>query len=284
MDIPILDTHQHLIYPEKWPYSWAQRNPKLAGKAFRYDDYLSAIQGTGIAGSVFMETSPDDPHWHEETQFVLELSRRPGSLIRGLISNCRPEVKEGFRVFVESIASERLVGFRRFLHAVPDETSMPAHFIQNLRMLADYDLNFDLCVHARQIPLAIRLVKQCPNVQFILDHCGGPDIAGEMLEPWRTDLHELAKLPNIACKISGVLTSCRPGHVNTETVRPYVEHCLGTFGWNRVVWGSDWPVVTKTSSIRDWVAVTRELVADEDPVHQKKLFYDNAVALYRLGA
>src|SRR5271170_3090508 len=97
---PILDTHQHLIYSKKWPYSWTSGIPALAGNAFGYDEYLAAIEGTGIARSVFMETTPDDPHWQHEADFVYGLAAQSGSLIGGVIANCRLE-REDFEDYLE---------------------------------------------------------------------------------------------------------------------------------------------------------------------------------------
>src|SRR5208282_953482 len=109
-DIPILDTHQHLIYPEKYPYSWTAGIPQLAGKSFRYDDYVKAIEGTSVSGTIFMESGADDPHWPEETRFVHTLVSAPGSRIKGIIANCRPEMESGFEAYVESVLSPNLVG------------------------------------------------------------------------------------------------------------------------------------------------------------------------------
>src|SRR5438093_4235947 len=143
--IPILDTHQHLIYPEKYPYSWTAYLPELAGKAFRYDDYLKSIEETGISQTIFMEAAPDEPHGYEETRFVEALTEAPGSLIRGIISSCRPEHETGFQSYLESLLSPRLVGFRRILHVEPDELSQRPCFASNIRLLAKDDLTFDLC-------------------------------------------------------------------------------------------------------------------------------------------
>lgn len=278
--IPVLDTHQHLIYPERWPYSWTKDIRQLAGKAFHYGDYLQAIAGTGIVGSLFMETTPDDPHWREEASFVDQISRQPGSLIRGLIANCRPEDDEEFSRFLENLPSNWIVGLRRILHVESDELSQRPQFVENIRRLEKHGLTFDLCVLPRQIPLAIRLARECPNVQFILDHCGVPDIAGQALDPWRGLVQQLAQLPNVACKISGLLAYCQPGKANAAAVRPFVEHCLNVFGWERVIWGSDWPVVQITSTLRDWVEISREIVSRECEDNQRKLFYENAARLY----
>ena len=143
-------------------------------------------------------------------------------------------------------------------------------------------LTFDLCFTWKQLPIARELVEKCPDVQFILDHCGVPDIASGRLDPWRGSMRDLAALPNVACKISGVLAYCNPGNASTEAVRPYVEHSIECFGWDRVVWGGDWPVCTMTSSLRQWVATSREIVGGASEDEQQKLFNRNAARIYGL--
>jgi len=283
MSIPITDTHQHLIYPDKWPYSWTDGIPQLAGQAFRYDDYQQAIAGTGVTKTIFMETSPDDPHFHAETKFVYELAAQPGSIIAGVIANCRPE-ESGFEKYLESIRHAKLVGLRRILHVVPDEMSQSAGFVENVRRMGRMVLTFDLCFLARQLPLALQLAQKCPDTQFILDHCGVPDIANQALDPWRSYISAIAALPNVACKISGVLAYCKPDNATADAVRPFVEHCLEQFGWDRVVWGGDWPVCCMTTTLANWVSVSRELVRKQSEANQKKLFHQNAERIYGLKA
>jgi predicted TIM-barrel fold metal-dependent hydrolase len=119
-------------------------------------------------------------------------------------------------------------------------------------------------------------------VHFVLDHCGVPDIAAGSLDPWRDDIRQIALLPNVACKISGVLAYCKLGSATTEAVRPYVEHSIECFGWDRVVWGGDWPVCTMTSTLRRWVATSLEIVSTAAKTDQQKLFHENAVRIYGL--
>jgi predicted TIM-barrel fold metal-dependent hydrolase len=279
--IPILDTHQHLIYPDQWKYSWTDDVPALADKAFRYDDYLKLIAGKGVTGTLFMETTPDDPHWRNEAKFVYDLAAKPGSLIRGVIANCRPE-DEDFEKYIDSIRHPKLVGLRRILHVVPDDVSEDPFFAENLRWLGTQKLTFDLCFLARQLPLAIELVQKCPDTQFILDHCGVPDIAANAIDPWRANIQNLAMLPNIACKISGVLAYCAPGNTTLEAIKPYIQHCIESFGTDRLVWGSDWPVCTIQSTLPDWIQITRELMADLSETDQRKILHDNAVRIYQI--
>ena len=281
-DIPVLDTHQHLIYPEKYSYSWTSGIPALAGKAFRYDDYLQAIAGTGVRETIFMESGADDPYWQEEARYVHSLARTPGSLIRGIIAGCRPEAESGFEAYVESLLPLGVVGLRRILHTEPDELSRLPRFAANVRRLERHHLTFDLCVLARQIPLATALAAQCPHVQFVLDHCGVPDIATGRFDAWRRAVTGIAELPNVACKISGVLAYCAPDQANLSAVRPHIEHCLEQFGWDRAVWGSDWPVCTITSGLRRWVAITRQAIAAACESDRRKLLHENARRLYGL--
>ncbi|MBK1875826.1 amidohydrolase family protein [Pelagicoccus mobilis] len=277
--IPIIDTHQHLVLSEKWPYSWADGLPFLKGNSYTLEDYTRETEGTGIEKTIFMETSPDGLHWLEETSHVATLCDDPDGRMMGAIVNCRPE-EERFQEFLDTHAHAKQVGVRRILHVEDDSLSGSTLFRDNVRSLAARDLTFDLCFLARQLPLAYDLAKACPNVQFVLDHCGVPDIEGAGLDPWRADIRKLAELPNLACKISGVLAYCNPGNASLETVKPYVEHCLEAFGWDRVVWGGDWPVCTGNATLAEWVSVSREIVSSEDTANQEKLFNRNACSIY----
>jgi predicted TIM-barrel fold metal-dependent hydrolase len=280
--IPLLDTHQHLVYAGRWPYSWTAGIPALAAKSFTYDDYLRAIEGAGIAAAIFMETSPDDPRWREETRHVAQLAAAPDSLIAGMIVNCRPE-DEGFENYLDSLDGFPVVGLRRVLHVMPDEVSQQPRFVRNVRLLAARGWTFDICMLQRQLPLAAELARACPDVQFVLDHCGVPDIAGVTLADWRQKIAAVAALPNVACKVSGIMAYCRPGEATAAAIRPYVEHCLDVFGWDRVVWGSDWPVCLINVSLTRWAEIIRELIAAESDENQRKLCYSNAIRIFRLS-
>lgn len=277
--IPLLDTHQHLIYPDRWPYSWTDDVPALAGKAFGYEDYVRLTRDANVVGTIFMETTPDDPLWRDEAKFVYSLASQQGSLIKGVIANCRPE-EEDFQRYVDSVRHEKLVGFRRILHVVPDEVSRHPRFAENVRWLGAQNFTFDMCFLARQLPIAAELARQCEQTQLILDHCGVPDIAAGALDPWRQFIRDLAKLPNVTCKLSGVLAYCKPGQATLENIRPFVEHCIECFTPDRLVWGSDWPVCQTTSSLPEWIAITRDLVAHLTEAEQEKILHRNAQRIY----
>jgi predicted TIM-barrel fold metal-dependent hydrolase len=165
---------------------------------------------------------------------------------------------------------------------MPDDLSEGALFRENIRRIAGSGLTFDLCVLPRQMGQAIALVDLAPDVQFILDHCGVPDVKSGVLEPWRGQIAELARRPNVVGKISGVVAYAEPETWTVETIRPYVEHTIESFGWDRVVWGSDWPVCTLGGGMLGWVAATHALLSGASAGEREKLLSANAKKLWRL--
>jgi predicted TIM-barrel fold metal-dependent hydrolase len=284
----IIDTHQHLWDLDQFPYSWTAGQPALK-RSFRPSDYNEATRDLTVAKSVHVEADVDEDFMLEETLHVLSLARSDGNPIAGVVAAARPEY-DSFREYLDQIAGQRLLkGVRRLLHTQPDRLSTATTFVENVKSLEDYGLTFDVCVLARQLPLAINLVRQCPNVEFILDHCGNPNLrsdAGEgEFDEWRANLREISGLPNIVCKISGILVNtdlAGPQKWTAETLRPAVEHVIACFGWDRVMFGSDWPVCVLAASFGQWVETLALLTQDAGAENQRKLFYENAVRVYRL--
>jgi predicted TIM-barrel fold metal-dependent hydrolase len=274
-----IDTHQHLWDLRQFPYSWCAGIPAL-NKSFLLDDYLAAAQGTGIVKTIFVECDVDEPHALAEAQAIQKLAERH-PLIAGIVAAARPERADFPEQLDELLKLPKLRGIRRVLHVAPDETPQSALFAENVRRLAAHKLTFDLCVLARQLPLAIALAKQCPEVQFVLDHCGVPDVKGKAFDPWRAHLKEIAALPNVACKISG-LVAYAGERWTVADLRPWVEHVISSFGWDRIVWGGDWPVCTLTATLRQWSEATDELLRAATESQRGLLNYRNAERIYRV--
>ncbi|WIY53052.1 amidohydrolase [Devosia sp. YIM 151766] len=273
--IPILDTHLHLIYPDRFSYPWLGGAPAI-NRPWSVEAYWAEARALGIEAALHMEVDAAEPDIEPETAFVLTL---PG--IVGAIAACRPEAID-FPAQIERLAANPGVrGVRRILHEAPDELSQSALFAQNIRRLADHDLSFDLCVRHDQLPIGQALAEQAPDVRFILDHCGVPDVIGAGLDPWRENIRAIARLPNVNAKISGIV-AYSGSDWTTDTIRPYIEHVIDCFGWDRVVWGSDHPVVTLTGSLTRWVEATREVIKHAPAEQQNKLLHANARRIYRL--
>jgi L-fuconolactonase len=163
----------------------------------------------------------------------------------------------------------------------PDFCVRP-EFIAGVRALAGAGFSFDLCCRHHQLAAVVRLVAACPNTRFILDHFGKPDIKAGLLEPWSRLITDLAALPNVDCKLSGLITEADHRAWTIDDLRPYVDHVLATFGPHRLLFGGDWPVVKLAGSYTRWLDTARALVSHLSPQAQAAIFHDNALRVYRL--
>ena len=274
----IIDTHLHLVDRNRLRYPWLADVPRL-DRDFPLQEYLAEAQGLGIGQALHMEVDVAAEDQEAETAWVSRL----GPPVVAAIASCRPESAD-FAASLDRIAASPFVrGLRRILHTAPDELAQAPLVTENLRRLSAHGLSFDLCVLARQLPIAIQLVRACPDVQFILDHCGVPDVAAQALDPWRDGITRLAALPNVACKISGIVAYAGADWT-TADLRPFVDHCIEAFGWDRVVWGSDWPVCTLTADLTRWVRATHELTSGCTDHELARLLSLNARRIYRLDS
>ncbi|CAN7624671.1 amidohydrolase family protein [Ensifer sp. T173] len=277
----IVDTHLHLINKSALTYPWLTGVPAL-DRDFLYSTYEAEARRVGIETALHMEVDVDPGEMELETSEVRQLSQKAGSLLKGAIVACRPE-EDGFAAYLERQQGDRLVkGFRRVLHVVPDDLSEGSLFRENIKLLGGSRFTFDLCVLPHQIPKAIALADLVPDLQFVLDHCGVPDIRNGAEHPWRDHMREIAKRPNVVAKISGVVAYADESW-NVETLRPYVEHTIATLGWDRVVWGSDWPVCTLGANLSTWVATTHALLEHCSPDERTKLLSANARRIWNLA-
>ena len=277
--ILLLDTHQHLLYREKARYGWTKDIPPLAEGDFSVEDYQSITDGLGIGGSLFMEVDADD--YQEETRFLQTLANNPSNGIKGLIVSIRPENNEGFESWLNESIEIGVVGYRRILHVTPDDMSKSETFINNVRKIGEVGKPFDLCFLSKQLPVAIELAKACDNTNMILNHCGVPDIANDGLDPWRQNIEALSKLPNVYCKLSGLMAYCAPGTSSLVKIEPYVDHVLNCFGPNRMVWGSDWPVVNLGKGLPEWITVTRKILDKLSTDEAKAIANGTAQSVYK---
>jgi len=271
----ILDTHLHLIYPDRFSYPWLAGAPPL-NKAWHAESYWQEARPLGIEAALHMEVDVTEPEIAAESEFVLGLDRVVGAIASG-----RPE-HSGFQAHLEQMkALGKVKGIRRLLQGQPAELSQTATFIDNIRLLPRYGMTFDICVKSHELMLAPPLIAACPQTQFVLDHCGNPKIADGEWESWTTRMERVAELPNVVCKVSGILANVDETWT-VDTIRPYVEFVIETFGWDRVVWGSDHPVVTLFADLTKWVEASREIVGGASEAEQEGLFWRNAERVYGL--
>lgn len=279
--INLLDTHQHLVYRDKAGYGWTKDIPPLAENNFTLQDYKKLTEGLGIGGTLFMETGVDDPDYKVETNHVHSLMNNPESHIKGIIASIRPEEDEGFDSWLDETNNLGVLGYRRILHVTPDEMSQSDIFRKNVRKIGSAGKTFDMCFLSKQLHIALELAQSCDNTMMVLNHCGVPDIAGNALDPWRKDIENLSKMENVNCKLSGIMAYCAPDTSSFETIKPYVDHIINCFGSDKIVWGSDWPVVNLAKGIQEWISVTRKILNSMSDDEAESIANGNAQRIYK---
>lgn len=280
---PIIDTHLHLWDPGNLRYPWLDDNA-LLNKPYLLDDYRSACGPVQVEKMVFLQCEVDFSQFREEAAWVTSLAQQDPR-IAGMVPWAPLEKGDAARADLEGLlaANPLVKGIRRIIQFEPQiDFCLRPDFVKGVQAVADYGLSFDICISHIQMANTIKLVAQCPNVQFILDHIGKPDIRQQIFEPWKSEIKTLAQFPNVWCKVSGLVTEADHKAWSKEDLKPYIDHVINVFGFDRVIYGGDWPVAYQATEYPRWVETLEWAVQGCSTVELRKLFHDNAEKFYRL--
>ena len=278
---PIVDTHLHIWDPKRLRYPWLAEVPFL-NKPYLIDGYREACGEIEVEKMVFVQAEADFSQYREETAWVSDVAKEDPR-IQGIVSWAPLEKGNEVASDLEALSANPLVkSIRRIIQFEPDpEFCLRPDFIRGVQLLHEFDLAFDICINHTHLYNTIRMVEQCPDERFILDHIGKPDIKNRLLDPWREQLKRLAEFPNVSCKVSGLVTEADHASWKPEDLQPYIEHVLDCFGFNRIMYGGDWPVAYQATEYPRWVE-TLESAIGGSPEQQRKLFRENAIDFYRI--
>ena len=276
--LKIIDTHQHLWDTENLEYPWLE-GFDLLGKRYTPEDYREAVGNLNVIKSVHVEGDPAETDVVKEVEWLTEIAETDGMI--GAIAAAAPLEKPNAEAILEQlIGFGRVVGVRRMAWHHPDpQFYATPDLINGVKLLTKFDLSFELCANSTQLPAAIELVKATPDVRHALNHCGGPDIKGGQFEPWASRIRELAAFENVHCKVSGIVTTASENWTREE-LKPYIRHLIEAFGYERLMFGSDWPVCTLAATYQEWVDALLWAVEDASDAEKNSLFYENASEFY----
>jgi len=282
-EFPIVDSHVHLYDVKRLSYGWLAGVPKI-DRTYLLEDFDAARGPVEVDKLVFAEVAVDPGKHFDEAAFVQEMADRDPRLA-GIIAHLPLEKGERVEADIERLKQFRnLRGIRRLIETERNPAfCLEPGFLAALRLLPRHGLTFDICVKGFAMTYAIELARRCPQVSFVLDHIGKPDIKNGLREPWWSQMRELARLPNVVCKISGVITEADHANWTADEVKPYVAHAIECFGFDRVMYGSDWTVSELTHPYPRWVDILDEVVAGSSVGERRKLYRDTAILIYRLG-
>lgn len=283
MDEPFIDCHIHFWDPGESSYPWHASFPKIAGKHLPAD--LNGETGPrGPAQMVFVEADATSSRPFGELSWVERLAATEPR-ITGIVTQVSIDRGAESEKAIQTVRARPLV--RGIRHRIEDETDpefcLRREFVGGVRQVGAAGLSFDLCIKHHQLPAATELVRRCPETSFVLNHGGKPDVRGNQLDPWRANLNELAKLPNVTCKLAGLIAEADPNTWTETQLRPYMQHMLESFGPDRLVFGSDWPVLKVGATYRRWLDITTAFLSRADSSIRKAIFFENARRVYRLA-
>ncbi len=280
--LPFVDTHVHLWDPMRLRYAWLDGDEVL-DRRYELPEFNAATSGLPLEALVFMQCEAEPSQYLDEARWVAGFAKQEPRL-KGMVAYAPVERGAAVRTELDALAEfDLLRGVRRLLQSEPDpEFCLRPAFIEGVQTLEAYGLSFDICITHRQLKSVIAFARAVPNVKLILDHIGKPGIKDGLMEPWATEMRQLAELPNVVCKISGVVTEADHKAWTEDELKRYISVAIEAFGFDRVMFGGDWPVALLALSYRRWTEILDSLLAGTSADEQRKFWRDNAVAFYRL--
>jgi L-fuconolactonase len=249
-----IDSHQHFWRYSPIEHTWMSDEMGVLKRNYLPQDLQPLLAVNKFDGSVAVQARQS----LEETRWLLELARHD-EFILGVVGWVDLQA-EDLPSQLESLTQDpKLAGVRHVVQDEPDDEFMlRSDFRRGISQLCDFNLTYDLLLYPKHLPAAIRLVEEFPQQRFVLDHLAKPKIALRLLSPWREDLKVLADFPNVFCKLSGMVTEAKWKQWQPEDFRPYLDWIFATFGPDRLMIGSDWPVCTLSGDY----TLTMQIVID----------------------
>lgn len=281
-NFPIVDTHLHIWDLKRLRYPWLANVPKL-NRDHLIDEYRRVCGPVQVAKMVFLQCECDFAQFQEEADWVTEIAA-VDPRIRGIVPWAPLEKGDAAQPALARLAANPLIkGIRRIIQFEADpEFCLQPGFVRGVQLLPRHGLSFDICINHTQMANTLRLVRQCPNVRFIVDHIAKPDIKAGLLDPWRQHLREFAALPNVWCKLSGLVTEADLKNWTPADLRPYIDHVVDCFGFDRILFGGDWPVASQATDYPRWVATLDDALKGCSPDELHKVYVRNAEQFYRV--
>jgi L-fuconolactonase len=271
-----IDAHQHFWNYSAEQYGWIGEGMTELKRDFLPHDLKPLIEAEGFDGSIAVQARQN----LDETRWLLQLAGENGFVkgVVGWVDLCSP----GLAAELDEFAKHpKFVGVRHLLQDEPDDEFMlRPTFCRGIGRLAGYGLTYDLLLHPRHLPIAVKLVRELPGQRFVLDHIAKPGIADGVMHPWDRDVRELAKFENVWCKVSGMVTEARWKRWRAADFRPYLDVVFEAFGPGRVMFGSDWPVCTLSASYAETMEIVRDYIGQLDPLQQEGILGLNCMRLY----
>jgi L-fuconolactonase len=271
----LVDSHVHFWDRERFTYAWLDdAPPALSRPSFLPEDADAAAEMVVVQADCREDQGLAEAAWFQKLADA-------GARIAGIVAHA--PLERDCVDQLEALSRIPLVtGIRRLLQDEPPGFANSDAFIAGVAQVERHGFTVDLCIRQRQLDEATDLVAARPEVQFVLDHLGKPVIDDGAFDAWAAAVDRLAALPNVACKVSGLLTEAPPSHRDADSLRPWLLHALDAFGADRLMYGTDWPVLTLAGDAALWRSVVDAALEEESDATRDAVFGGTARRVYRL--
>ena len=261
MAAAVIDAHHHFWDPGTADYPWMTGAYEPLRKAYGPSDLAPLLDAVSVTATIVVQARQE----LDETSSLLETAATTPWVagVVGWVDVTRADVAETIASIREGEHGNRLVGIRHLVHDEPDpEWLLREDVLRGLSAVAETGLVYDLLVRTRELPAATEVARQLPGLRLVLDHLAKPPISTRQIEPWASAVGEIARLPNVTCKVSGMVTEADWSSWRSADLTPYIVKAVEMFGADRLMWGSDWPVCTLAATYTEVFETSVEILSD----------------------
>jgi L-fuconolactonase len=273
----IIDSHVHFWKFEKKKDSWITDNMKILRQDYLPEHLSHSLKRNEVDGCVAVQVDQSEL----ETHFMVELSgtHREIKGVVGWIDLQNKNIGERLQYFSQY---NIIKGWRHIAQSEPDDFLARKNFQQGIKALADYNYTYDILIYHHQMKQALEFVEKFPGQKFIIDHCAKPDIGNKKIEEWKVLIKEMATHPDVYCKVSGLLTEAKWKQWSAGDFYPYLDLVFDAFGTDRLLFGSDWPVILLSGIYVQWKSLLEKYMENFSEEDRLRVFGENATRFYNL--
>jgi len=273
----IIDAHIHFWKYDKRRHDWITDDMKILRQNYLPETIASSLRRNNIDGCVAVQADSSEL----ETHFLAELSNTH-DIIKGVVGWVDLQ-KEDVPGRLEYFSQYPVIkGWRHIVQSEPDDFLQRENFCRGIGLLQSFNYTYDILIYHHQLRPALKFVSRFPEQPFVIDHCAKPNIASKQIEEWKTLMKEMGKHPNVYCKISGLFTEAKWKEWSAGDFYPYLDVVFEAFGADRLLFGSDWPVMQLSGIYVQWKSLIEKYMENFDDEAKEKVFGLNAIRFYKL--
>jgi L-fuconolactonase len=273
----MIDAHVHFWKYNEIKDAWITDDMKLLQRDFFPEDLESSLNENGVKGIVAVQADQSE----NETNFLLQLADK-NAVIKGIVGWIDLQNKNCEDKLLYYSQYKTIKGFRHIVQAEPAGFLQKENFLNGIKSLQKFNFTYDVLIYQNQLKEAIEFVNKLPDQKLVIDHCAKPAIKDKKIKEWKKGMNEIAENENVFCKVSGLITEAKWNQWKEKDFYPYLDVVFNSFGTDRILFGSDWPVMLLSGTYPKWKKLLENYMLQFSEEEKRKVFGQNAIKFYNL--